>query len=309
LTVTKKSARPSLEQRIENIIHDKFAHMLADVDWRIQQAYSVAERAGGGGRGNGQIYAEDLNLTGRHMLTGYTTTNNSPTAGSIAWANVHMVYQGTDTIITDGNTANAYVWWDPATPAVLASNNTKPVLTVGQVLLFQNVGGTAKVLLSDTNASMPNVIATGSIIGTDINGKQINTAQLVNNAVDSNILNNGAVIAGKIANSAINSPSLFTGTPVDSTVLATGAVVAGKIANSAINSPSLFTGTPVDSTVLANNAVVAGKVASGAINNSNQFGSGVVDTAAIKDGAVGALEIASSAVTTPKLNIMRHILY
>jgi hypothetical protein len=319
---TKKKSALSLEQRIENIIHDKFAHMLADVDFRIQQAYSVAGR--GEGR-SGKVYAEDLNLIGRHMLTGYTVTNNSPAAGSIAWVDLHMVYSGTDHLITNGNTANMYVWWSPTTtPTVLQSSNTKPTLGAGEVLLFMNGGlpgkaaGTHTVMLSDTNASLPTIVAPGTINSGDINGRAIGTAQIALQGVDSTILKDDAVTSAKIGSGAINDPTFFANSPVNSTVLANGAVVAGKIAGSAINSDTLFTAGVVNANAIGPDAVTNDKIYPGAVNTT-ELAQNAVDATILKDNAVtgtkildsavGAAKIAGGAITPTKLNIMRHVLY
>ena len=297
----------SLDKRIENILHDKLAHFLSDIDFRLGQAYDVANRAEGRGS---KVYAEDMNIPGRHFLTGYTVTANSPAAGSIAWANLHMVYNGTDTTITDGSTANKYVWWSPTTtPTALQSSNTKPTLAVGEVLLFMNTAGTPAVMLSDTNSSMPAVLKDSSV----------DAGSIIAKAVTSTALNDQAVVAGKIAGGAINSAGLFAGTPVDSTVLANNAVIAGKIATGGISASTQFAinvvdtnaikGGAVTATELNGGAVTAGKIANGAINASTLFTSNVVDTNAIKGGAVTATELGTSAVTPSKLNILRHVLY
>ena len=271
-----KKYNASLEKRVENILHDRLGHMLADVDFRIQQAYSIAGRGAGHG---GTVYAEDLNIPGRHFMTGYTVTNNSPSAGYVAWTDLHMVYQGVDTLLTNGNSNKKYLWWSPTvTPTVLQSSDTKPTLAAGEVLLFMNTAGIHKVMLSDTNSSMPSLVADSTIDSDAINGRAIGQAQL-----------------GLLA--------------VDSTILAGNAVTVGKINAGAINSATLFANTPVTSAVLATGAVIAGKIGAGGISASNQFAANVVDTNSIKPGNVTATEIANGGVTPSKLNILRHVLY
>jgi hypothetical protein len=212
-------------------------------------------------------------------LTGYTLTNNSPSAGYVAWTDLHMVYNGVDTLLTNGNANKKYMWWSPTTtPTVLQASDTKPTLGPGEVLLFVNTAGIGKVMLSDTNASMPSLVADDTIDSAAISGRAIGTNQLALLAVDSTILNANAVTAGKINAGAINSSTLFANTPVNSAALATGAVTAGKI------------GT-------------------GGISASTQFALNVVDTNAIKPLAVTSAEIAAGGVTPSKLNILRHVLY
>lgn len=221
---TKKAA--SIEKRIANIIHDQFGHMLADVDFRIQQAYAITERSGGR---NGKVYAEDLNLIGRHMLTGYTTTANTPSAGFVSWSNLHMVYNGVDNTITDGNSNAKYLYWSPSTATVLKTSATKPALAAGEVLLFVNNSGTPTLMLSDTNSSLPVLVADNSITNNEILGKTITTAELGNLSVDDTILKGNAVVAGKIANGAVNNSLIFTTGVVNNAAVGTGAVSAAKL--------------------------------------------------------------------------------
>ena len=210
-----------LDQRIENILHDKLSHFLTDIDFRIGQAYDIVDRATATGTsGQGRVYAEDLNLIGRHMITGYTITNDAPSAGSIAWANLHMVYSGTNYDITDGNTALKYVWWSSTTtPTTLQTSNTKPVLAAGEVLLFMNVAGKAKVMLSDTNASMPQILSDGAV----------DTGSILANAVGSTQINANAITSAKLADGAI---------------ARTGQIGANTIGNSAILANAI-TGTEI----------------------------------------------------------------
>lgn len=298
-----------IAQIIEKTLHDRFAHILDDISFRIDQAYTLIDRTATSAVDKIKVFAEDLNIKDRVYLTGYAVTNNSPVAGSIAWTDLHVVYNGTDHTVTNGNTANKFVWWSPATPTALQSGANKPSLTAGQVLLFMNNGGTHDVMLSDTNQSLPVVVA--------------------NLAVDTGALQNKAI----------------TGTKIDDLTITAGnigptAITAGKIAPSAIDSSAIFKAGVVDSTAIGASAVGAGKLAAGAISTSANFGTGVVSTSAIADGAVGAAELSANAVTTTaiapgaigssaqlannvitsgalvnnavsasKLSIMRHLLY
>jgi hypothetical protein len=311
----------ALENKIDQILQDKFGHILSDITFRIEQAYQLIERTTQGAIAGGKVFAEDLFLPDRAYLTGYTLTNNSPVAGSIAWLDVHVVYNGQDNLITpNANTANKYVWWSATTPAVLQTSNTKPTLALGEVLLFVNNGGTGTVMLSDTNTSLPQMVA--------------------NLAIDSGSIAASAVTAGKIGTGAINTPGVFTSGVVDSTAIGSSAISAGKIAAGAINTPAIFTAGVVDSNSIGATAVTAGKIASGAISSSANFASGVitsqaigvnqVTTAAIAPSAITSAEISPgaidnvnkftagvvdanaikvNAVTPSKLNIMRHLLY
>lgn len=267
----------ALDKRIENVLHEKLSHFLDDISFRIGQEYELQARRGGHSKGT--VFAEDLNIKDRVFLTGYTVTNNSPAAGSIAWADLHVVYNGVDHAITNGNTALQYVYFTAnATPTTLKMSATKPVLADGDVLLFINEGGVARNMLSDTNASMPRIVATNAI----------DTDAIADNAVTGTQLANSAVGAGKIATGAINNSNLFSGKVVGS----------GQIVDKAVGS-----------TALGDNAVGSLQLAAGAINNANKFSGKVLSGTNMVDGTVGGTQLGAGAVSAQKLNIMRHVMY
>ncbi|MFD0044752.1 hypothetical protein ACFVGV_06130 [Pseudarthrobacter scleromae] len=268
----------ALDKKIENLLKDRLDHYLEDLSFRIGQAYELIDRVGGGAS-KGTVFAEDLNIKDRVFLTGYTVTNNSPTAGSIAWADLHVVYNGVDHAITNGNTALQYVYFTPATtPTTLKTSATKPVLADGDVLLFVNESGVARNMLSDTNASLPRIVATNAV----------DHDALAPNAVESDSIKDGAVAAGKIGTGAINNSNL----------------ISGKVLNGA----NMVDGT-VNTLQLANNAVDANKLGTGSINNANKFSGKVLSGANMVDGTVGGTQLGSGAVSASKLNILRHVMY
>lgn len=166
LTMTKSDLRA--------FMHEEFSHFLSDIEYRLKQTYEVAGRVAGNALD--KVYAEDLSLSS-HLITGYTMSSNTPSAGSIAWTAVHIVFAGVDYTIADGNTANKYAWFvkpGSGTTATLQTGNTKPTLTPNDCLVFVNNSGTAVNALT---SSIPVVLADG--------------------AVDAGAIMNGAVTADK----------------------------------------------------------------------------------------------------------------
>lgn len=307
-----------LENKIEQILQDKFAHILEDISFRIGQAYELIGRTGEVAS-FGKVFAEDLNLQDRHFITGYTVTPNSPGAGQIAWLDLHIVYNGADNLITNGNTALKYAWWSPTTtPTVLQSSNTKPILAAGEVLLFVNNGGTPIVMLSDTNASLPKALADGAVDASAILANAVTSSAIMTGAVGSAQLGANAVTTPAIATGAVTSVGLGANA-VTNTAIATGAVASAQlganavtavaVANSAISRASQFVGGVVDASALGANAVTSVKLADGAVVRTGQLTSNVVTTAAIAGGAVTATELGTGAVIASKLSILRHVLY
>ncbi|MEV5068946.1 hypothetical protein MRBLMI12_000503 [Microbacterium sp. LMI12-1-1.1] len=296
-----------IQSAVERAIGSKFDHVLEDISFRIGQAYELIARVGGGARGT--VFAEDLNLPGRHVLTGYTVTPNSPAAGAIAWADLHIVYSGTDYPITNANTNLKYAWWSPTTtPTVLQVSNTKPSLAQGEVLVFMNNGGTPKIMLSDTNSSLPGVVSDGAIDSASILANAVTATQLADGAVGATQLGANAVTAAKLADGAVvRSGQLTNGVvatgalaanAVDATKLADGAVTrSGQLAANVVTSGKVADGAINRTGILAANTVTATAVADGAVNRTGQLGTGVVATTALAANAVDATKLADGAVT------------
>lgn len=180
-----------LAQEVKNLVRGELSNFLDDVEFRLAQTADINRRTLAaleslGGKApslagpGGQVYAEDMNIA-RHVATGYTVTSNSPVAGSIAWASLHVVYNGTDYTLTNGNTALKYTWFDGAVSTTVAqSSNSKPTLAGNAVLLFVNEGGTVR---EAHNSSMPPALG--------------------NNAVDSGALQVGSVLTAAIGDGQI----------------------------------------------------------------------------------------------------------
>lgn len=92
------------------------------------------------------------------VLRDFTWTDNSPSAGYVAWNAGSIWYNGTEYVITAGNTANEYIYWVPET-TVFATSNAGPA--EGSFLIAVNHSGTAKLLWN--NAIANQVIGTAWI--------------------------------------------------------------------------------------------------------------------------------------------------
>src|SRR5690606_18219240 len=169
-----------IKQYIRNTIHNEFASVLNDISYRIGVLTDLADRLSG--KGNGRVTAQDLNLA-VHLIEGYTFTDNSPNAGSVAWSDVHIQYQGTTYTVQDGNTDKQYIWWKMSAPNAFQTDDTKPTLTQDDVLVAINEGGKANILITP--------------------GKMVSGAAILDGTVNSGELANNSVIAAKIANSAV----------------------------------------------------------------------------------------------------------
>lgn len=271
-----------IERVVENVIMNQFSDVrekmkkefdsvLHDVTYRINQLrelQGLAER---------RIQTSDLNLA-THMLDGYTFTNNSPSAGYVAWSDVNIVYKGVTYTITDGNSNKKYIWWDfSASPNnVLQGSDTKPALTQDDVLVGINDGGTFMNMMTA--------------------GKLVPGSALTDGSVGSNELGAGAVTNAKLAALAVTSDNLADGA-VSEVKLGANAVTSGKIASGAVTSGTIASGA-VGSTQLASGAVTSAKIANGAVGSSQ-----------IASGAVGSTQLGAGAVGETKLNVATHFIF
>jgi hypothetical protein len=177
-------------------------------------------------------------------LDGFVITDDSPTAGKIAWADCNIVYKGTSYEIEDGNTDKKFVWWEAdKTPTKFQSGDTKPELSDDDVLICINDGGAHQMVIGVGRMTPGSSILTGT--------------------VDSEEIANGAVLTNKIASAAITEGLLASGA-VTVNKLGAGAVTSGKIANNAVISDKINTGA-VTGTKLADGAVTGGKIAPGSV--------------------------------------------
>jgi len=77
-------------------------------------------------------------------IDGLVLTNNSPGAGSVAWSQFTLTYQGTSYTVAAGNTASKFIWWNKATSTtVLQTGATPPAQAADQFIVAFNKSGTA----------------------------------------------------------------------------------------------------------------------------------------------------------------------
>lgn len=152
---------------------------VADIERRLGQAREI-EQATLDGILRETVHAEDLNIQ-KHLVDGYALTSNSPGAGSIAWASLHIVYGGVDYTIDDGNTANKYAWFvkpGSGTTATLQTSNTLPTLGPNDALVFiNNAGVPVSVLESSISYAVgPGVVGNTQLAPGAVTPSKLNVA-------------------------------------------------------------------------------------------------------------------------------------
>lgn len=314
-TVKKNS---KMERMIQNAVKvamlEGFASVLHDVEYRITALADAALGVKSGIRT--KVNSNELNLA-QPILDGFTFTDNSPSAGYVAWTGCSMVYKGTTYTITDGNTNKKYIYWQfSGTKTAFATSDTIPTLTDDDCLIAVNTSGVHSMNIGDGRVTHGATIMSGTVGGTQIGTGAVGTTNIANSAITNTLLASGAVGSGNLASGAVNSSALAAGA-VGNAALAANAVQASNIASGAVGSTQLAANA-VTSTAIASGAVGSSALASGAVTSS-AIASGAVGSAAIAAGSVGSSQIASGAVGSTQigagavasnnLNLAQHLLY
>lgn len=74
-----------------------------------------------------------------------TITDNSPSAGYIAWSGLIISYKEVDYNVNDGNSNKKYLWWDLDNPNDLQESDTEPTMSDDDCIVFINDNGTHKM--------------------------------------------------------------------------------------------------------------------------------------------------------------------
>lgn len=305
--------RSTVEDAVHRAFTEGFKSVLHDITYRIDSLMNMGLMQAGLPH---RITSEMLNLA-RPILDGFTISDNSPSAGSIAWADCNIVYKGTKHTITNGNTNLKYVYWTLATtPTTFKTSATKPTLSDDDILICINDGGIHRLTVGEGRMVNGAAVLDGSISSGELGSGAVTTAKLASGAVDSTILASGAVTTTKLASGAVDATALGSNA-VTTAKLAANAVDGTKISSGAVGTTQLAA-SAVDSTKLASGAVNTAALASGAVD-STKLASGAVTTPAIATGAVGSTQLADGSiigakigagqVATDKLSIATHLLF
>jgi hypothetical protein len=165
----------------------------------------------------------------RIAVTGDTWTDDSPSAGSVAWSSMTIVYNGTIYTISSGNTANKWIYWtSPNT--TLSTAASFPTLSDSSFLVAVNNTG-AHDMVWNANGIATQVVDTALIANLAVGTAQIGNAAITNAKV--NDLAADKITAGNIATARMTanflSAAQATITQLSAVVADLGAITAGTI--------------------------------------------------------------------------------
>jgi hypothetical protein len=150
----------------------------------------------------------------------YTLSHQTPTSTSIEWANVHIVYDGVDYPVADGNTNQKFVFWQLSNPTVLQTSNTYPSLGIEDAIVFINSLGIGLSVLESSviegSLVIPGTIQAGALAADSVSADNIvagaiTADKVAADAITANKIAAGAITAEKISASAITADKIAIG--------------------------------------------------------------------------------------------------
>lgn len=128
----------------------------------------------------------------------FSVTPNSPTLGSIAWEDAHIVYDGVDYPIANGHTDKRFVFWAKVNPASFYTSNEYPALGTEDAIVFLNKNGVPiSVLTASTTEG--DLVVPGTIT----------SAAIATDAISADHIQSDAIVARHIVAGAITSEKLY----------------------------------------------------------------------------------------------------
>lgn len=305
------------EKRIRSIVKDvldkELKSLLRDVTYRLGVLDERAKQLMGASH---RITSGMLNVA-THQLDGFVITDDSPTAGKIAWSDCNIVYKGTSYEIEDGNTDKKFVWWEAdKTPTKFQSGDTKPELTDDDVLICINDGGAHQMVIGVGRMTPGSSIITGTVDSEEIANGAVLTNKIASAAITEGLLASGAVTVNKLGAGAVTDVKIAANAVTEAKINS-GAVTVNKIGAGAVNDAKLasnavtegkIAANAVTGTKLADNAVTSSKISNNAVI-SDKISTGAVTGAKIADGSVTGGKIAPGSVAESKLDVALHMLF
>jgi len=250
------------------------------------------------GTGTEPTEVEDFSITASKLflkipiLEVDSWTNNSPSAGYVAWNAHNLYYNGAKYEIIAGNTNLKYIYWLNGATSYSASD-TNPTLGNSDFIIAVNIGGSYDLAW---NAIANQVIGSAyiqdaSIINAKIGNLAVDAAKIANLAVSEGKIGNLAVTEGKIANLAVTAAKIADLT-VTGAKIANATITEGKIENLAVTAAKI-----------ANATITGAKIASATIGEAN-IGSLAVTNAKIGNLAVDTVKVAGDAITATKRQVV-----
>lgn len=150
-----------------------------------------------------------------------TFTNNSPSAGRVAWAEIKVLYKETTYTITASNTANKWIHWKLATPGVFISSATVPTLAEDEFFVGINESGTFVSLWKRV----------------DVDGSTIRAASITGDRIAANTITAGKLSVAQLSAISADMGSITAGTITGGVII--GGTITGTLIRTSASNPRI----------------------------------------------------------------------
>lgn len=151
---------------------------------------------------------------------------------------------------------------------------------------------------NERNLVASNILATGSVVASNMAANSITTEKLVAGAITTDKVAANAIVAGKIAAGAITTEKLAA-LAVTAEKLAANSVVAGKLAANSVNAGNIVSGA-ITTDKLAALAVTVDKLAANSVNASKIVAQSITGDR-IASNTIDARNIAAQSITSDRI--------
>lgn len=203
------------------------------------------------------------------IISGDTWTDNSPSAGRIAWNAHTLYYNGVAYAITASDTDLKYIYWTGGT--TYSASDTNPTLTDGQFIIATNVSGAHDLAW--------NAIANQVIGSAYIQNLAVQTAHIADLTVTGAKIADATIAAAKIVDATITGAKIANATITDANIASatiTGAKIASATITDALIATATITGAKIASATITDAQIAslnADKITAGSIRGIGVYGS------------------------------------
>lgn len=173
----------------------------------------------------------------------FTISNNSPSAGYIAWSGLNVQFAGVSYAIANGYTDKIYAYWTLAYPNNLVVSDDFPELTLNDCLVFLNKNGIAITVptatITDGDLIVPGSIVTKALAAECVTSDKILAGSIEAGHISANAIGAEAIAAGVILGDHIHSGTI-TGDKIVVGAITTGHLAAESVKANKIDVDDLF---------------------------------------------------------------------
>ncbi|MFA7287038.1 MAG: LamG-like jellyroll fold domain-containing protein [Patescibacteria group bacterium] len=262
------------------------------------------------------------------MVSAGTFTDNSPSAGSVAWSGVTIQFNGTEHTITSSNTSARYIVWDSTSPTAISGSATVPTVATTWLIGMNNSGTFLKTwdmpqihgeqiqaatitgsqigvaTITATNITAATITATqiaaGTITATEIAAATITGAKIASGTITSTNIQDATITGADIASATITATNIANATITTTQISGTAGITGSQIANTTITAANITNATITTSQISATAGITGGQIASTTITSAN-ISNATITTTQIANSTITGSNIANNTIAAANI--------